>query len=190
MTPRPLSASPCGSSDSDTMTLSSPSPRKRTNNFNCGSPETISKKRKRQSSDGESASGGSKPNKNKKENDRQIAEQDSRMQHLKNEISDTWTMIRNQDVWLACKMGLEFDSVMMNFSEFVVSHQIYKEIMICEKVVNRRVSDLEAFRENRQNKDKRKEVQKLQKDIIEGQEELLRWMKSLDKDLKIKIKTC
>ena len=65
-----------------------------------------------------------------------------------------------------------------------------KDIMMCEKVVNCRVSDLEAFRENRQNKDKRKEVQKLQKDIIEGQEELLRWMKSLDKDLKIKIKTC
>lgn len=153
------------------------------------SPETISKKRKRQSSDGESASGGSKPNKNKKENDRQIADQDSKMQHLKNEISDTWTMIRNQDIWLACKMGLEFDSVMFNFSEFVVSHQIYKKIMNDEKVLNCKVSDLEAFRVNRQNRDKRKEVQKFQKDIIEGQEDLLIWMKSLDKDLKIKIKT-
>ena len=187
LSPGQLSASP--SSSSDTMALSSSSPRKRTNNFNCESPETISKKRKRQSSDGESASGGSKPNKNKKDNDRLIAEQDLKMQHLKNEISNTWTMIRNQDVWLACLMGLEYDSVMFNFSEFVVSHQIYRKIMNGEKDVDCRASDLEAFRENRQNKDKRKEIQKFQQDIIKGQEELLRLMKSLDQDLKTKIKT-
>jgi len=181
----PPSASP---SSSDTSPLPPSSPRKRTNTFTCGSPETetIPRKRKRPSLDGD---GGSKPNQNKKENDRLISEQNSMMQDRKKEISETWKMITKQDVWLASKMGKEFDSVKSNFSEVVVNHPFNKKIKDSEQDVYLKASNLETFRKNRQNKDKRKEVIKLQKDVIKGQEVLLRWMKGLSQDLETRVKT-
>jgi len=183
-TPGPPSASP---SSSDTSSLSPSSPRKRTNTFTGGSPEpeTIPRKRNRPSLDGD---GGSKPNQNKKENDRQIAHNDSKMQHMKKEISKNWTLIEKQDVWLACKMGKEFDSVKFNVSKVLVSNRFYKKIKQDEQDVDHKASDLETFRKNRQNKDKRKEIIKLQKDVIKGQENLLTWMKGLSQELKNRIK--
>jgi len=182
-TPGPPSASP---SSSDTSSLSPSSPRKRTNNFTCGSPETSPRKRNRPSLDGD---GGSKPNQNKKENDRQIAQNDSMMQNLKKEISENWRLIEKQDAWLACKMGKEFDSVKSNVSELLVSHRFYKKIKQDEQVVDHKVSDLETFRKNRQNKDKRKEAIKLQNGVIKGQEDLLKWMMDLSQDLEKRMKT-
>jgi len=181
-TPGPPSASP---SSSDTSSLSPSSPRKRTNNFT-GSPETIPRKRNRPSLDGD---GGSKPNQNKKENDKIIEEQNSMMQERKKEISETWKMIEKQDAWLAGKMGKDFDSVKSNFSEVVVNHPFNKKIKDSEQDVYLKASNLETFRKNRQNKDKRKEVIKLQKDVIKGQEVLLRWMKGLSQDLETRVKT-
>ena len=125
--------------------------------------------------------------KNKKENDRLILEQNSMMQDRKKEISKTWKMITKQDAWLAGKMGKEFDSVKSNFSEVVVNHPFNKKIKDSEQDVYLKASNLETFRKNRQNKDKRKEIIKLQKDVIKGQENLLTWMKSLSKELENRI---
>jgi len=110
------------------------------------------------------------------------------MQDQKKEISKYWTLIGKQDVWLTCKMGKEFDSVEFSVSEVLVSHRFYKKIKQDEQDVDHKASDLETFRKNRQNKDKRKEIIKLQKDVIKGQENLLTWMKGLSQELKNRIK--
>ena len=176
--PGPASVLPNSSS------LTPSSPRKRTNSSNCGGPET---KQRRLSSESESAPGGSKPNTNKKENDRLIAENDAMMKLRKKDILDMWTMIKMQDVWLACKRGLEFDSVRSNFSEFLVSDFSYRKIMADEQDAEHKASELEAFRKDRKNRDKRKDVIMRQKDVIKGQEEVLRQLKSLSQDLDIRV---
>ena len=180
-TPGPPSASP---SSSDTSSLSPSSPRKRTNNFTCGSPETNPRKRNRPSLDGD---GCSKPNQNKKNNDGVISEQNSKMKNQKKEISETWEIIKRQDLWLAFQMGKEFDSVKSNVSEALVSHPFYQKIKQDEQVVDRKASELETFR--KKNKDKRKEAIKLQNDVIKEQKDLLSWMKRLSQDLENKMKT-
>ena len=181
LTPGPPSASP---SSSDTSSLSPSSPRKRTNNFTCGSPETNPRKRNRPSLDGD---GCSKPNQNKKNNDGVISEQNSKMKNQKKEISETWEIIKRQDLWLAFQMGKEFDSVKSNVSEALVSHPFYQKIKQDEQVVDRKASELETFR--KKNKDKRKEAIKLQNDVIKEQKDLLSWMKRLSQDLENKMKT-
>ena len=102
---------------------------------------------------------------------------------------DMWTMIKMQDVWLACKRGMEFDSVKSNFSEFLVSHCSYRKIMADEQDAGQKASELETFRKNKKNKDKRKDVIMCQKDIMKGQEEVFRQLKSLYQELEIKMKT-
>jgi len=178
--PGPPSVLPSSSS------LSPSSPRKRNNSYTCASPES---KMRRLSSELESAPGGSKPNTNKKENDRLIAKNDTKMKQQEKEIADMWTMIKMKDVWLACKWGKEFDSVKSNFSEFLVSQFIYRKIMADEQDAGQKTSELETFRKNKKNRDKRKDVIMFQKDIIKGQEEVLGQLKSLSQDLDIMVKT-
>ena len=178
--PGPPSVLPSSSS------LSPSSPRKRNNSYTCASPES---KMRRLSSELESAPGGSKPNTNKKDNDRLIADNDTKMKQREKDIADMWMMIKMKDVWLACKWGKEFDSVKSNFSEFLVSQCIYKKIMADEQDAGEKTSELETFRKNKKNRDKRKDVIMFQKDIIKGQEEVLGQLKSLSQDLEIMVKT-
>ena len=171
-------------SSTSSVSSSSSSPRKRS----LKSPETISKK-KRPSSDGEAASGNSKSNANKKENDSLIADSYSKIKLQEKDISEFWEIISKQDAYLACKMGIQYDSIKSNFSEFLVSNWMYKKIVGDEENASLKVSGLQAFRADRKNKDKRKEVIKFQNDIIHLQEAVLQNLKILSQELEIKIKS-